>query len=177
MVMTIMKNENLLNYFRLFCVDDNLDKIPPQIKKVPTLIVNGIGRPLVADEIFEWIKKTKFFMSKKPQTEQPAIIQKEQPADKKLLGYVESEMNGFSDTFAFTNVDVAIPHRFIEYGDDDKHTIFTAPQEPSELKLSGALQTRKINDMKKTREKQEQEYKQTMKDQQLYALYLSNKNE
>src|SRR5271170_7407063 len=59
-LLKLLQNENLINYFRLICVDGIINKIPPQIKVVPTIIVAGINRPLASKEAFEWVNKMKF---------------------------------------------------------------------------------------------------------------------
>lgn len=56
-LLVLLKNTNFLHYFSLLCIDDNI-YIPPEIKKVPTMIVYNINRPLVANEIFKWIHTT-----------------------------------------------------------------------------------------------------------------------
>src|SRR5437868_12268103 len=55
----LLQNENLIGYFKPICVDDKLDKFP-QDMIVPTMIIIGINKPLVAQETFEWIKQIKF---------------------------------------------------------------------------------------------------------------------
>lgn len=57
----LLKNEKMLAYFKLICVDDILDNIPKSITQVPTLLLTNINKPLVCKEIFEWIKTVKSF--------------------------------------------------------------------------------------------------------------------
>jgi hypothetical protein len=60
-LLMLLKNENMLSYLKLVCVDDIFDKIPKGITKVPTLILFNATKPLVAGEIFEWVKTVKEF--------------------------------------------------------------------------------------------------------------------
>lgn len=60
---TVLKNENMLSYLKLVCVDNILDKIPSNITVVPTLMLTNINKPLVCKEIFEWINAVKSFNS------------------------------------------------------------------------------------------------------------------
>lgn len=61
----LLKSENMLTRFKLICVDNILDKIPKTITKVPTLILSNINQPLVAEQIFLWIKASKEIKSEK----------------------------------------------------------------------------------------------------------------
>lgn len=61
----LLKSENMLGLFKLICVDGILNKIPPSITKVPTLIMSNMTKPLIAEEIFVWIQATKTFKNKK----------------------------------------------------------------------------------------------------------------
>jgi len=166
-VLRILHNEGILNNFKLCCVDDNLDKVPPQITKVPTLIVKGIPKPLVADEIIRWLESIKFVKKPTPQ-ETPMPPQTTDTSKKMILGYVESEMNGFSDNFAFKDVDIALPHKYVGIGEDDKHPIFTAPENPQ--KMTALEQNKIIKDIEGKRTKQDEEYKNIMKEQQLFKI-------
>lgn len=61
----LLKSENMLTRFKLICVDNILDKIPKTITKVPTLILSTMNQPLVAEQIFLWIKASKEIKSEK----------------------------------------------------------------------------------------------------------------
>ena len=160
----LLHNENMLGYFKLCCVDDKLDKLPSQITRVPTLIVKNIAKPLVASEAFEYIAKIKFI---KNQPNQDQNNDKPKETLKSPLGYLESEMTGISDTFAYKDVDKPLPHCYFNLGDEEKHIIFTAPESN---KILQEEQSKKIKMLQVQREHQEKEYSELMKQQQQYQL-------
>lgn len=175
-VVKTMQGMDILKYFKCICVDDNIDKIPKMITTIPTLIVKEYPKPFIAEEIFNYLRTISFMRNQTSKPKDELIEQKvEEKKDKPLLGYVESEMNGFSDTFAFKDIDLAIPHKFIEYGNEDKYKIFTAPQEPKEMNMNETRQKKKLRDFMKTREEEDEKNKQIMKEKQLYALYMTEK--
>src|SRR5690606_31326418 len=90
----LLNNENLLNMFQLFCVDNNINKIPQQIKVVPTLIVSNIPKPLPSNEAFEWVKKMRFIRN---QNNSMNINNTHNNNSKDRLCFIEQEMSGFSD--------------------------------------------------------------------------------
>lgn len=57
----ILRNENLIQYFKGICVDDSMvrQKLPPGINRVPTIIIPSINKILVADDIFVWLRSIK----------------------------------------------------------------------------------------------------------------------
>ena len=77
-------------------------------------------------------------------------IQKQQkilnPQQQKLfmgtLGYVDKEMSGFSDTFAYVKEDIALPHTYNYVGDNIQ--IFTPPPEKKNDKLNKREQNQKL---------------------------------
>jgi hypothetical protein len=154
----ILKNENILNYFKPICVDGNLDKIPKNITRVPTLIVSNIPKPLVAEEAFKWVQNIKFLRSQKLQ-EQNKFISNQKPNGPNP--FLNNEMSGISDTFAYTNIDAPQPKSFFGYGDEDKHIIFTAPEQH---KINMNEQRQKINEETKKRQNQEKEINKLMEE-------------
>lgn len=172
-VLKLLKATGLLNNFKLICVDDNLSNIPQQITRVPTMIMSNMKYPLVANDIIKWIEGIRFMRSQKQTVEAPLPptpekTDTEYTDNRPILGYIESEMSGMSDNFAFKDIDVALPHAFVEYGKDDKNPIFTAPE--SLKKLTSSDQNKIIRDTNETRRKQDEEYEQIMKERQMYAL-------
>ena len=174
-LLKILHNENLLSCFKLFCVDERLNDIPPQITVVPTMIVSNIGRTLVAQEIFEWITKIKFVRQQQLMNVNKNIIKQNllkvaQNSTQGPLGYSEQEMSGMSDMFAYKDIDKAQPHNFFGVGEEDKHAIFTAPELS---KLSDNEQSTQIKEIENYRNNQDGEFNKLMKQQQIQAVLKS----
>lgn len=55
----LLKNNNMIYNFKLICVDNILDKIPKEITRVPTILLYDAKKPLVCNEIFEWLNTLK----------------------------------------------------------------------------------------------------------------------
>jgi len=169
-LLTLLKNENLLGNFVLFCVDGRLNELPSGITVVPTMIVNSINRPLVGREPFEWVNKVKFLrqtnMSNQMLMQQNLMrmMQKTGPQ-----GFRVDEMSGISDSFAYTKTDMALPHRYVNPG-DDKTAIFTAAEQG---KISKDEQKKRIEQIETERKAQDSQYSEIMKKQQLYAVMQS----
>jgi len=131
----ILKNEDLLENFKLFCVEDHLNEIPRGITKVPTLIVSNISKPLEVEEAFRWVETIKtmrqqrFIELQKQREESEKKTKEEENKKKRLLGYIDTEMGKFSDKFAYLNFDAPIPHTFKNIADEGKDIIFTPPQD------------------------------------------------
>ena len=51
-----IKLSNTQDNYKYISVDDPNIKLPAIIEKVPTLIVKGMNKPLVGNEVFTWIK-------------------------------------------------------------------------------------------------------------------------
>lgn len=150
----IMKNENLIPYFKLICVDDKLNRLPPQIQAVPTMLIKGVKKPLVCEETFKWIEQVKFLRKQNIQTDIKNINQSYKK-NSDIIGFDEDTMNGISDKFAFTEDDVALPHTYFNVGDEDKNIIFTAPENDT---VKTRDQINLINNLKNIRNEQEKKY-------------------
>lgn len=170
-ILNILRHENLLNNFKLVCVDNNLGRIPPQIRVVPTMIVVGQPQPIVAKDIYNWIQNIKFIRNQQPQ-QQSQIQQQGQGQGQQQaqgpFGFLAGEMNNFSDSFAYKDVDVALPQNFLNVGDEKATAIFTAPKEKTTIKKNE--QTALINDLVSKRKNQEKDFSDIMKKEQMYAL-------
>lgn len=168
-LLTVLKNEGFLAYFKLICVDTMLDKLPSNMV-VPTMIVVNLNRPLVAQETFEWIKQMKFIRQQQIMDVNKRIIQQNQinSIQKGPMGFDNEIMGGISDKFAFTKRDDALPHAYVGVGEDDKNAIFTAPIE--QKKMDKSEQIRNIKHLEDNRNAQDNEYANYMKQQQLQAV-------
>jgi hypothetical protein len=173
----LLQSEGLLEHFKLYCVDDRLDKIPPHIKMVPTMIVSNMNKPLEGQAAFEWIQQMKFLkQSHTTNSNQQNIINKNMlniPKNNGPIAFVEQEMTGISDGFAYTKTDKPLTHSFFNYKSEDKSTIFTAPEQG---KLGISEQSKRIKDIEEKRNVQDQEYTKSMKDQQIQAVFIAEQD-
>ena len=169
----ILQNENLINYFSLFSVDERLNKLPIPIEVVPTMIVPEANKPLVAHEAFEWIKKIKFIKQKKMIDMNKKIIQNNlmqmvKNNQNNPIGFKESEMSSISDPFAYKDIDEAMPQNFVDLNDkDSKHAIFTAPEKN---KLNKSQQVKLIENIEKNRKEQDEKYSLSMQEGRMLAV-------
>jgi hypothetical protein len=165
-----IKNENLLSYFKLICIDDPNNKIPNIVTEVPTMIVTTINKPMIAKEIFEWIQSVKFMkQSNANNTVTPNKKEKIGP-----LGFVSQEMSGFSDSFAYKDIDMAQPHTFVSINNnDEKNAIFTAPEHG---KINSDIQNEKIKNLKQSRDEQDKNYNIYLKNKHQYLESKINNN-
>jgi len=155
----VLNNEGLINMFKLVCVDNILDKIPPQITKVPTMIVSNVAKPLIAQETFKWVEQMRFLNNKNQSS--TTFINKQQNQTNQVnqinnepqeFDYFEAA--GISDRYSYTD-DRQTQHLYVNVGEEDKHSIFTAPLE--ENKFSKADQEKIVKERLLNREKQDSE--------------------
>ena len=170
-LLLLLKNENFIRYFKLICVDDKLDKLPPDMK-VPTMIVVNINKPLVAQEAFEWVQQMKFIRQQQVMDINKKIIQQQTAGNMNQkrgpIGFDNEIMSGLSDKFAFTNKDIALPHAYFDVGQEGANIIFTAPQEQN--KISKPDQLKMIKELESRRTQQDCDNGTTMKQKQLEAV-------
>lgn len=162
-IMNMLKSENLINNFKLVCVDNNLKELSKQIKEVPTMIVVGLPEPLLAKDIYKWIQNIRFLKSK--QTTAP---NNSPPPPNEPIGYKLSEMGEITDQFAYKDIDLALPQSFFNVGDEYKTTIYTAPKDKK--KISKTEQQYMIKNLDDTRKVQEKEFTDKMKIEQMNIL-------
>lgn len=142
-LLNLLKNEKLINAFNIFCVDGKIDKVPKYIEKVPTMIVENVNKPLVANEIFDWINKLK---SAKTNT----------MPNTNLLGYSDIEHNNNRDNL-FTSIknDNFSTKSYFNYKDETKHAIYTAPEQK---KIKESEQKSLIDKMVQKRNEQDNKF-------------------
>ena len=89
------------------------------------------------------------------------------------MGWMEGEHNKLSDSFAYTNIDEALPQNYYRVGgeNDNNNVIYTPPKE--KIKITTNEQQNRIKYKNNERNNQDEQYKQLVKQQQLNIL--SNK--
>ena len=170
-LLKLMDSYKILNKFLLKCIDD-MPNIPPQLERVPTLIVVGVDKPLVAKEAVAWFNNMRpIFMQQCMETQNKTIMTGIMKNNMQTLqgpkGYTSNEYDGISDSFAYTDVDMAQPKTFCEYG-NDKDAIYTPAKEDTTIKQNE--QERNTKELEKIRKQQDAEFSSVMKRGQLEAV-------
>ena len=170
-LLKMMHSYNLLNQFLLRCVDD-MQQFPPGLERVPTLIVVGIDKPLVAKEAINWFNSMRPIFSQQSQDMQNKrimynIMKNNIQANNGPKGYAHSEYDGISDSFAYCDIDMAQPKTFCEYG-NDIDAIYTPEKENYVIKQDE--QNKNIRQLEQIRKQQETEYSNIMKKEQIDAV-------
>jgi hypothetical protein len=165
-LISMMDKENMSHFFHRVCTDT--DKVPPQIKFTPTLIIHGNPIPYVAGDAFKWLAKMKQLkmisqlqkMNNMQQQYMQNINNNLTAEQMNLLGFSKSEMNVVSDMFSFFsgNMDKecqdALPQSFFTCQDlnKGKDDIFIPPLEGGSYK-TGSESTAK-NKIKPEKQKE-----------------------
>ncbi len=119
-LIVLLRNMNLLLSFEMVCLEDLVAQnrqLPPNITKVPALILPEMNSVLQGKETFEWVEKIRMNMIKMNMAK---AMQNVGPN-----GFTTVEMGGFSDNFAYTITDLPQPKSFLPYGKDDEYAIYT----------------------------------------------------
>jgi len=183
----LLKNQFLLQNFKMMCVDNIIDEVKAKgITKVPTLIVAGIPELLVGKAIDKWLEaiiawrvQQRTVLQKKMIENQKIVqnnilaIRQQQIANAGPLGFMDKEMTGFSDSFAYVKEDITQPHTFAPMVTTSGSEIYTAPEDKK--KISERIQEDKISDLKQKRTEQEKFYKGQMSQQQKMILDSATK--
>lgn len=177
-LLRMMDSYKILNQFLLRCIDD-MKQLPPGLERVPTLIVVGVNKPLVAKEAVKWFNDMRpILFQQSAEMQNKKIMYNIMRNNMQTLngpkGYAQGEYDGVSDSFAYTDVDMAQPKTFCEYG-NDKNVIYTPPRENIKIKETEQLQN--IQDLERMRSQQEKEYSSIMKREQIEAVMAKEREQ
>lgn len=163
----LMQNMGILHTFTSFCIEDMLARkqpLPPNIQRVPALILPEIQSVFQGKETFEWLEKIRvnsirLNMLKAQQASGP-------------MGFLKDEMQGSSDNFAYMMTDEAQPKSFLKYGEDDKNAIYTGFESD---KITKQEQARLIAEAEARREEQKKHFETTFEQSKQHALMQAQK--
>jgi hypothetical protein len=197
------QQNNLLKYFKLIMIDDNIEKFKSQgLKIVPTIIVKGINKPIEGKEVFNWLDSIIKLKNNSPinqsndvylpetginntnqfQVPNTNVVKRDklqilEPPIKKniniqnntsnntsnntpsvkplnqLFGFLQDELSGISDDYAYLLTDNALPKSFLPYGKE--MAIYTAPEGD---KLDKTTQDSLIKNLEDIRTSQKDEF-------------------
>ena len=193
-VIQLLNSEGLLN--SIDCLDvDKLKKIPSQIKQVPTLILPNLNKILIGKEILIFIQNIK---QSKNQIKQDQFNQLNNPIEKeeiqnnqqsnqqenkinqkskekKILGYIQNEMDGFSDKYAYKDINEAPQHNFVNCRNIEQ-SIYTGQEE--NIKYDDTKLNTLKSKLETERKLQEREIEKTFKEQsKLRDQIIAKQNE
>ena len=172
-LITLLKNEDWLKYFKTIRIDDpehpeNVNLIPPSIKYTPTLIVSNMPKPLSANEAFNWVYTQKMITQQNMEKQQKMLQLQQSQMSKCMkamvipLAFVNKEMNGFSDTFAFASEQIndALPQTYIDPKTSaNELKIVTPPKENKYDRLTKKNQETDVKKLQRMREDEDLEVK------------------
>lgn len=169
----MLKNDGLVNYFKFICIENNRGNVPKNIQRVPAIVTTDTKQLYMGNDVFKWLQGVRYMRQQQIMEQNKKIIQyniyknmqEQMNAPKSFL---TSEMSGVSDTFAYTDIDLAQPKSFQEYGKDDSNIIVTPPKESS--KLSKEQQKNIICDIENRRKEQDKLINENMKQGQIQAV-------
>jgi hypothetical protein len=170
-LLTLMKNCNILPYFKLICVDKNIDKMPKELNSVPTLLIAKMNKLLESDDAFRWVQSIKFINDKRMNMNMNNIIAKKSDNDEPQ-GHFDLEMSGLSDSFAYKDIDFAQPKTYVNAKGDNKNMILTAPKMKAITKPQQDLLLKNATNKRK---EQNEIFKVTAKQQQLESVINAEK--
>ena len=176
-LINILQNEKLLGYFKLYCVDDKINSLPPFIEYVPTMLVADNSNKqlkLVKEETFEWVKKVKFIRQQNMMDMTKKIIQhnmlmQSHQNKNEPIGFVESEMNKISDGFAYKNIDLPMAQNFVNINNESTQVIYTPPQQKGDT-INKQAQDKLMSLLENQRKEGETQFSEIMKQERLKAI-------
>jgi hypothetical protein len=171
-IMTILKNEDLLKNFKIICVDNILDKLPPDMQ-VPLMRLVNIPEPLYAQSIYKWIDQIKFMKKSSPNSNQPNIIPQMSKPQRQTGPYCYDAdiMTKTSDSFALVDptVNKALPQSYFGINQEEENAIYT-PKDPENSKIKKEEQKKILSEIESRRNQQNNEFVQYSKQAQLELI-------
>jgi hypothetical protein len=173
-----MDSYGILNKFMLICVDDmKAGDFPKGIERVPTLIVHGINKPLVANEAVEWFERNKQYFAQQNVEMQSKInlynMAKSAAGNNAPKAFSNCEHRGVSDDFAYTDTDEAQQKEFCLYGNDGD-IIITPPKDGT---MNSSSQKKLLRDIEIIRKDQDAEHTKIMKQEQINKIISIERNQ
>lgn len=166
-LLLVLKNEHLIQNFRLECVDGKVDQYKNFITKVPTMVLAGHSKYLVCEEIFDWIKSIRFVKYNR-------MMSMGKNDAQMYNGFCSLEMGSISDSYTPTNDSnsMALPQSFFGYGKEKSNMIYTPPKDKP---ITKAEQDTAIANEEKQRNNDSATFKEMAKRGQVEAIINQKK--
>lgn len=183
----VIFNENITKMFIPVCLDNFTSKQVSSlsIKEIPAIVMSGDNQVTSVYEgpqkCSQWLNN--FMMNRRQTIVQQVearrrLIQKTQATARKqeegAFEYVDAEMDGVSDNYAYTQTDLCQPKSYVMIGDEEKYNIVT-PRFTDE-KLDFEAMKKQLLDLESRRGNDLQQYKTVMEQHQINAVINYNNN-
>ncbi len=163
-MMRMMESCNILDRFKLICIDDlTIDQIPKGLEHVPTIIVAGINNLIVGRDAIKWFNDNRPILMK-----QKADLLGKQIAQSTCLNDVANgtkgyscELSGTTDNYAYLETDIAQPKTYGMSTGENAEPIYTPQIDDDKLRMME--QNRLVDKEKYEKEKQKELKKNEMK--------------
>lgn len=180
-LLQVIRNENITKMFILVCLDKYRSKDIQNlcIKKLPAIVISAENRK---SEIYEgsqmcsqWLNN--FTLCRRQNLAQQVekqrrLVQKTQADARKqeggVLEYIESEMDGVADNYAYNHTELCQPKSFVMIGDEDKYNIMTP--HVVEGKIDFNAMSRQISAVEANRKNDTNQFKQIMENNQIKTV-------
>ena len=171
----VIINENIAKIFIPICLDNYSSQQLSQlrIKEIPAIVISSDKQPSAIYEgpqqCSHWL--TNFTINRRQNLvshveAQRKLIQRAQAIarqqDGGALEYIEAEMDGVTDGYAYNATDLCQPKNFITVGEEEKYNIITPQFNENKINAKdmqsqiSQLETNRNNDNKKIMEQMEQ---------------------
>jgi hypothetical protein len=139
---SMMKEEKLLKYFQLECIDGNRNI--PRDFITPMIIIKNIPDPYIGKDVFAWLAKIKqykitYTINKVGNDQQKYLNSLNNNLSTEysnIIGFSKEEMDGVSDMFSFTGTDDAIIHSQMPYECIGESSILTPEIESNKIDIN-----------------------------------------
>lgn len=181
----VIHNEGIGNMFIHVCLDNfTAEQIASlSITYIPAIVISHENQPNVVYEgsqkCSHWL--TNFTMNRRrnlrSQVEtQMKLIQKEHATARTtgdcVLEYIDGEMDGVNDDYAYTNTDLCQPKRFVQVGNEDANNIVT-PQVKDSI-IDANLMNKQITQLETNRNKDTHDLMKIMEQNQIETIIKKN---
>lgn len=183
----IIYSEGITRMFIPICVDNFSAKELSQLKllMVPAIVISGANQSPV---IYEGLNQCSQWLStfiynrrlniKQRVEQQRRLIQKQQILsrikDEGATEYVDTEMEGISDSYSYNNTDLYQPKNFVNIGDEINCRIITPNFEQNKIHEEEML--RQLRDLETNRKSDNQKFMQLMEQNQIKAVFNNVNN-
>lgn len=186
-LMQVITNEGISNYFIPICIDDytsaQLQNL--SIKEVPSIVVSEQNqRPAVYEgpqQCSEWLNNFTYNRRKglaQLANQQRKMIQKSHmevsSGENGPLEYIDAEMDGIADEYAYNNIDFAQAKNFIPVGLEDKYHITTITHNVDKIK-NDELNS-ELRNLDKMRKDENSTIKRKMEEEQIRKVIMTHNN-
>lgn len=180
----VISNEGIDKMFNLI----NLDKFSSQqlsklsIAQIPTIVISNQNQQ---NDVYEGPQRCSQWLNNftanrrqqiRLQVEQKMkLVQREQAlarANNGPIEYIEDEMDGVTDTYAYTNTDLCQPKQFINIGQEENYNIMT-PQVKENI-IDNKSMNKQLSQLESNRNNDTNQFMKIMEQNQIQAVINKN---